>query len=143
MKYKSVFSLVFVFLSIFCISIGLIKYLSNTIFTFNAQKTEGLFKEIVTDKLNNNKLAFLKIEFEIDNKIYSINSSIRYLKNKLPFNLNDKIEVLYDKNNPSKAKLNSFKDLHTGTLVLVMFSLVFFILSFIFDKNIDKYLKEV
>jgi len=116
----------FALLGIVLLAGGLAWWLHVSRFVQSAEHTEGTVIEIVEKRDREGGITFSPVVEFTDHqgqqrKYYSNTSS-----NPSSYSVGDKVEILYDRDRPDSAGINSWFDLYIGTLVLVVLGGGFF-----------------
>ena len=109
-------------------------------FKINGLKTVGLVTDLKKIPNSGGDLWKNKIEYIVDNKKYECKMLFNSGFNPIHFP-NEKVVVLYMKNNPSESKLNTIGEIYLVPVVIISLTFAFFIAGFLIHKYPDKTLE--
>ncbi|UFH33711.1 DUF3592 domain-containing protein [Chryseobacterium sp. C-71] len=131
------------------ILLGIAVYMGYNKYTFleNAIKTKAIVVSYRTTteketRKNGNKRTtknttyyYPKFEFkDIQNRLIQVESNVGQGNSK-PYSIGSQVEIVYSKENPQEAKINSFLNQWLFTTIVGGFSLLFLIIAFAFQRK--------
>lgn len=138
-----------VLLLIGIVFLGIAVYMGYNKYTFleNAIKTKAIVVSYRTTteketRKNGNKRTtknttyyYPKFEFkDIQNRLIQVESNVGQGNSK-PYSIGSQVEIVYSKENPQEAKINSFLNQWLFTTIVGGFSLLFLIIAFAFQRK--------
>ena len=138
-----------VLLLIGIVLLGIAVYMGYNKYTFleNAIKTKAIVISYRTTteketRKNGNKRTtknttyyYPKFEFkDIQNRLIQVESNVGQGNSK-PYSIGSQVEIVYSKENPQEAKINSFLNQWLFTTIVGGFSLLFLIIAFAFQRK--------
>jgi hypothetical protein len=129
--------------------LGIALYMGYNKYTFleNAIKTKAIVVSYRTTteketRKNGNKRTtknttyyYPKFEFkDIQNRLIQVESNVGQGNSK-PYSIGSQVEIVYSKENPQEAKINSFLNQWLFTTIVGGFSLLFLIIAFAFQRK--------
>lgn len=138
-----------VLLLIGIVLLGIAVYMGYNKYTFleNAIKTKAIVVSYRTTteketRKNGNKRTtknttyyYPKFEFkDIQNRLIQVESNVGQGNSK-PYSIGSQVEIVYSKENPQEAKINSFLNQWLFTTIVGGFSLLFLIIAFAFQRK--------
>jgi len=124
-----------------CIVFGIKFYFDNKKFSDNAVNVEGIVTNIKYKiGKNSTKIFAPEVEFKaVDGNQYTFVAETFSVESKNIYKVGQKIEVLYEDNNPQNAKINSFKELWFLAIWLLAIGLSCIVFgSYLFWTNLSK-----